>query len=32
MALCRECHINYGDKKKYIDFLTDKHLEKCNSR
>ena len=30
MALCRQCHIHYGDKKQHIDFLTDKHKEKCN--
>jgi len=29
MAVCRECHINYGDKKKYIDFLTQIHESKC---
>ena len=27
MALCRECHITYGDKKQYIDFLKNKHKE-----
>jgi 5-methylcytosine-specific restriction endonuclease McrA len=29
MAVCRECHINYGDKKQYIDFLTQIHKAKC---
>jgi 5-methylcytosine-specific restriction endonuclease McrA len=24
MALCRSCHIEYGDKKGYIDFLRQK--------
>lgn len=24
-ALCRECHIEYGDKKEYIDYLKDIH-------
>jgi hypothetical protein len=28
MALCRECHINYGDKKQYIDFLQEIHDNK----
>jgi hypothetical protein len=27
MCLCRECHIFYGDKKQYIDFLKNKHQE-----
>ena len=27
MSVCRECHIKYGDKKDYIDFLKDKHQE-----
>ena len=30
MALCRECHIKYGDKKQYKDFLTDIHEKKCS--
>jgi ribosome-binding protein aMBF1 (putative translation factor) len=32
MAVCRECHIEYGDKKQHIDFLTQIHKDKCNSR
>ena len=32
MALCRNCHIEYGDKKQHIDFLTQIHKDKCNSR
>ena len=28
MALCRECHIEYGDKKQYLDFLITKHHNK----
>lgn len=28
MALCRECHIKYGDKKQYKEFLTDIHATK----
>lgn len=24
-ALCRECHIKYGDKKQYKEFLQDIH-------
>lgn len=27
MALCRQCHIDYGDKKAWKDFLKKKHLE-----
>lgn len=27
MAVCRECHIKYGDKKEYMDFLKEKHYE-----
>jgi hypothetical protein len=30
MAVCRECHIEYGDKKQHIDFLTQIHKDKCN--
>jgi len=25
VALCRSCHIKYGDKKEYKQFLEDKH-------
>lgn len=25
MALCRECHDKYGDKKQYMDFLKEIH-------
>ena len=25
MALCRSCHIKYGDKKQYVEFLIEKH-------
>ena len=31
-ALCRECHIKYGDKKQYKEFLKEKHQEKLNKR
>jgi hypothetical protein len=30
MALDRECHIKFGDKKKYMDFLRDTHEEFMN--
>jgi len=30
MALDRECHIKYGDKKQYMEFLKEKHKEKLN--
>lgn len=25
MALCRECHVKFGDKKQYIDLLQNVH-------
>ncbi len=28
MALCRSCHVEYGDKKQHIDFLMMKHAKK----
>ena len=28
MALCREDHLKYGDKKQHKEFLKDKHAEK----
>jgi hypothetical protein len=27
MALCRTCHVRYGDKKKFIDILQSIHNE-----
>jgi hypothetical protein len=27
MAVCRECHIKYGDKKNLIDFLIQIHKD-----
>ena len=32
MALCRECHINFGDKKQYKDYLKDIHKQKLNGK
>ena len=29
-ALCRNCHIKYGDKKQYKDFLKELHNDKIN--
>ena len=29
-ALCRACHIKYGDKKQYKGFLKEKHREEMN--
>jgi hypothetical protein len=26
MAVCRECHITYGDKKQYKEYLKEVHL------
>lgn len=31
MALCRECHLKYGDKKQYLEFLKEAHNEKLNN-
>jgi hypothetical protein len=31
MAVCRSCHIKYGDKKNYIDFLKEKHCIKIST-
>jgi len=28
MALCRNCHVEYGDKKQYMDNLKAVHLKK----
>jgi len=25
MSLCRECHMEYGDKKQYMDMLVEAH-------
>lgn len=30
MAVCRSCHLEYGDKKEHIDFLREKHLNFIN--
>ena len=30
MAVCRNCHIEYGDKKQYVEFLKEKHQKKLN--
>jgi 5-methylcytosine-specific restriction endonuclease McrA len=29
-ALCRECHIRYGDKKQHKDYLIEVHKNKLN--
>ena len=26
MAVCRQCHLEYGDKKEHIEFLKETHL------
>ena len=31
MAVCRECHIKYGDKTQYKEFLNNLHLKKLNT-
>lgn len=30
MAVCRKCHIDYGDKKEHKEFLIEKHNAKLN--
>jgi hypothetical protein len=30
MAVCRPCHVKYGDKKQYLDFLKDLHNKSMN--
>lgn len=30
MALCRECHIKYGDNNKYLDLLIKRHNKILN--
>ena len=32
MALCRECHVEYGDKKQHKQMLTEKHRLALNKR
>ena len=32
MAVCRSCHLEYGDKKQWVDFLIDKHKEQMNGK
>jgi hypothetical protein len=32
MALCREHHIEYGDKKQYIDFLKNIHNQRLENK
>jgi 5-methylcytosine-specific restriction endonuclease McrA len=31
MAVCRKCHIEYGDKKQFRDFLQDIHNKNIKS-
>jgi len=31
MALCRSCHVKYGDKKQHKEFLQDIHNEKLKN-
>ncbi|QDP57725.1 MAG: hypothetical protein Unbinned6486contig1001_40 [Prokaryotic dsDNA virus sp.] len=32
MAVCRKCHINYGDKKKHLDWLQKVHNKKIKEQ
>lgn len=31
MAVCRSCHVEYGDKKQHIEFLITKHNERLSN-
>jgi 5-methylcytosine-specific restriction endonuclease McrA len=31
-ALCRKCHLDFGDKKQWIDFLINKHKNKLDDK
>lgn len=30
MCVCRQCHMEYGDKKQYVEFLKEKHHDRLN--
>lgn len=30
-ALCRPCHLEYGDKKQWVEMLKDKHKQRLNN-
>jgi 5-methylcytosine-specific restriction endonuclease McrA len=32
MALCRKCHVDYGDRKMYKDYLKEIHQHRINVR
>ena len=32
MAVCRKCHIKYGDKEQYKNLLHERHKQKIESR
>jgi len=32
MAVCRQCHIEYGDKKQYINFLKNIHNQRLENK
>lgn len=32
MAVCRECHIKYADRKKYLSLLISAHQNKLNQK
>jgi 5-methylcytosine-specific restriction endonuclease McrA len=31
-ALCRKCHLDFGDKKQWMDFLINKHKNKLDDK
>lgn len=32
MALCRSCHIKYGDNKQWMDYLIEKHNTRIHGK
>lgn len=32
MAVCRECHVEYGDKKQHMDFLKKVHQQRIGGK
>ena len=32
MAVCRQCHVKFGDKKQYIDYLTNIHNQHLKNK
>lgn len=32
MSVCRQCHVKFGDKKQYMDFLKDIHNQRLENK